>query len=177
MIKAIQWTLAVLGIAALLVVGAGFFLPTGFAIERSTLIAAPADRVFNLVVDPREWKRWTVWNRRDPDMEISYGGPPFGQGARWSWKSESEGNGSMTFTRVVPNERLGYELSFPDFGMKSEGEILLAPAGNATRVTWTNRGDVGTNPLKRYLAVAMDRMVGPDFEAGLANLKQLAERP
>ena len=177
MIKAIQWTLAVLGIAALLVVGAGFFLPTGFAIERSTVIEAPADRVFNLVVDPREWKRWTVGNRRDPGMEISYGGPPFGQGARWSWKSESEGNGSMTFTRVVPNERLGYELSFPDFGMKSEGEILLVPAGTATRVTWTNRGDVGTNPLKRYLAVAMDRMVGPDFEAGLANLKQLAERP
>lgn len=177
MIKAIQWTLAVVGIAALLVVGAGFFLPTSFAVERSVVVDAPADRVFNLVVDPREWKRWTVWNQRDPDMEISYGGPPFGQGARWSWISKSEGTGSMTFTRVVPNERLGYELSFPDFGMKSEGELILAAAGKGTRVTWTNRGDVGRNPLKRYLAVSMDRLVGPDFEAGLANLKQLAERP
>jgi len=61
--------------------------------------------------------------------------------------------------------------------MKSEGDLLLAPAGSGTRVTWTNRGDVGRNPLKRYLAMAMDRMVGPDFEAGLANLKRVAERP
>lgn len=177
MIKAIQWMLAVVGIAALLIVGAGFFLPSGFAVERSVVIDAPSDRVFNLVVDPREWKRWTVWNRRDPDMEIAYAGPPFGQGARWSWKSKSEGEGSMTFARVVPNERLGYELSFPEFGMKSEGELILVPAGSGTRVTWTNRGDVGRNPLKRYLAISMDRMVGPDFEAGLANLKQLAEKP
>ena len=177
MIKAIQWTLAVVGFAALLVVGAGFFLPSDFAVERSIVVDAPADRVFNLVVDPREWKRWTVWNRRDPQMEITYSGPPFGQGARWAWKSKSEGSGVMTFTRVVPNERLGYELSFPDFGTKSEGDIILVPAGKGTRVTWTNQGDMGRNPLKRYLAVSMDRLVGPDFEAGLANLKQLAEKP
>jgi uncharacterized protein YndB with AHSA1/START domain len=176
MIKAIQWTLAVLGILALLVVGAGFLLPTSYAVERSVVIDAPADRIFNHVVDPREWKRWSVWNQRDPNMQVSYGGPPFGQGARWSWKSESEGAGTMTFVRVVPNELLGYELQFADFGMKSEGELSLAPAGSGTRVTWSNRGDVGTNPLKRYLAAAMDRMVGPDFEAGLANLKRLAEQ-
>ena len=178
MIKAIQWTLAVVGVAALLVVGAGFFLPTSFAVERSVIVDAPADRVFNLVVDPREWKRWTVWNRRDPDMEITYNGPPFGQGARWAWKSRTEGEGSMTFTRVVPNERVGYELFFPELNMKSEGELILEPASqSATRLTWTNRGDVGRNPLQRYLAVSMDRLVGPDFEGGLANLKQLAERP
>lgn len=177
MIKAIQWTLAVVGFLALMVVGAGMLLPSRFEVERSILVDATPDRVFNHVVDPREWQRWTVWSQRDPGMQVTYAGPPFGQGARWSWVSESEGSGSMTFTRVVPNERLGYELSFADFGMKSEGEILLVPAGSATRVTWTNRGDVGKNPLKRYLAAAMDRMVGPDFEAGLANLKRLVEKP
>jgi uncharacterized protein YndB with AHSA1/START domain len=177
MIKAIQWTLAVVGFLALLVVGVGFFLPTGFEVERSIVIDAPADRIFNYVVDPREWKKWTVWNERDPNMEISYAGPPFGQGARWSWSSKTEGAGSMTFVRVVPNAQLGYELSFPEFGMKSEGDLLLAPAGSGTRVTWTNRGDVGRNPLKRYLALSMDRLVGPDFERGLANLKRLSEKP
>ena len=177
MIKAIQWALAVVGFVALLMVGVGFFLPTDFAVERSVVVDAPPERVFNFVVDPREWKKWTVWNQRDPNMEITYGGPPFGQGARWAWKSASEGSGNMTFTRVVPNQRLGYELTFADFGMKSEGELLLVPAGSGTRVTWTNRGDVGRNPLKRYVAVAMDRLVGPDFEGGLANLKRLAEAP
>jgi uncharacterized protein YndB with AHSA1/START domain len=177
MIKAIQWALAVVGFLALLVVGVGMFLPTQFEVERSIVIDAPPERVFNFIVDPREWKKWTVWNQRDPAMEITYAGPPFGQGARWSWASKTEGSGSMTFSRVVPNERLGYELSFPDFGMKSEGDLLLVPAGSATRVTWTNKGDVGRNPLKRYLAATMDRLVGPDFEGGLANLKKVAEKP
>ena len=66
MIKAIQWTLAMVGFLALLVVGVGLFLPTQFAVERSIVIDAPADRVFNYLVDPREWKKWTVWNQRDP---------------------------------------------------------------------------------------------------------------
>ncbi len=176
MIKLIQWTLAILGMVALALVGAGFLLPTTFAVQRSVEIAAPPARVFNHVVDPREWRKWTVWNERDPKMEISYSGPPFGQGARWSWKSATEGSGRMTFTRVVPNERLGYELLFPEYNMKSEGELTLEPAGTGTRLTWTNGGDVGANPLKRYLAFFMDRIVGPDFERGLANLKALSER-
>ena len=177
MIKAIQWALAVVGFLALLAVGVGLFLPSDFAVERSIVVDAPAERVFNLVVDPREWKKWTVWNQRDPNMQITYSGPPFGQGARWSWKSASEGSGSMTFVRVVPIERLAYELALADFGMKSEGELFLVPAGKGTRVTWTSRGSVGRNPLKRYFAVAMDRMIGPDFEGGLANLKRVAEAP
>ena len=176
-IKIVQWTLAIVSVVALAVVGIGLVLPSAFQVSRSIEVFAPPDRIFNHVVDPREWKRWTVWNQRDPDMEVHYAGPPFGQGARWSWNSRTEGKGTMTFVKVVPNERLGYELSFPDMGMKSSGEIILEPAGKATRVTWTNAGDVGGNPLKRYVAVLMDRMVGPDFEAGLANLKRLAETP
>jgi hypothetical protein len=61
--------------------------------------------------------------------------------------------------------------------MRSKGAITLEPAGGGTRVTWTNTGDTGGNPLKHYLAASMDRMVGPDFEQGLANLKALAEKP
>jgi len=129
------------------------------------------------VVEPRRWKDWSVWTRRDPDMRITYGGPPFGMGAKWSWVSKTEGSGSMEFTRVEPDRSVEYALSFPEFGMKSTGALRLEPAGNATRVTWTNSGDVGGNPLKHYLALMMDRMVGPDFEAGLANLKSLAEKP
>jgi uncharacterized protein YndB with AHSA1/START domain len=129
------------------------------------------------VADPRVWANWSVWMQRDPKMEVKYSGPPFGQGARWSWKSESEGSGSMEFVRVVPNQRIEYALHFPEFNMKSTGAFTFDPAGGGTRVTWTNGGDVGGNPLKHYLAVMMDRMVGPDFEKGLASLKQLAEKP
>ncbi len=60
--------------------------------------------------------------------------------------------------------------------MTSRGQLLLAPDGNGTRVTWTNEGDMGGNPVNRYFGLMMDRLVGPDFEAGLANLKGLAEK-
>ena len=175
--KIVQWTLAFVGIAALAIVGIGFFLPSKFEVARSVVIAAPADKVYDLVADPRLWAKWSVWNQRDPAMEIRYSGPLFGQGAKWSWKSKSEGSGAMEFTHVEPNRRVEYALSFADFGMKSAGAFQIDPSPAGTRVVWTNAGDVGTNPLKHYLAVAMDRMVGPDFEAGLANLKALAEKP
>jgi hypothetical protein len=61
-------------------------------------------------------------------------------------------------------------------GMSSRGAFTLAPAGNATRVSWTNEGDVGRNPLMRWFVPFMDSMMGPDFEGGLANLKALAEK-
>jgi hypothetical protein len=97
-------------------------------------------------------------------------------GAKWSWDSKSEGRGSMEFMRVEPNRRVDYRLVFPDFNMTSRGSLVLEPAGSGTDVVWVHRGDTGGNPLKHYLAAMMDRMVGPDFEQGLANLKSLAEK-
>jgi uncharacterized protein YndB with AHSA1/START domain len=176
--KIIQWSLAVIGTIALALVATGFFLPSKFLVSRSIEINAPAAKVYDLVADPRLWPKWSAWNQRDPAMELSFAGPPFGQGARWAWKSKKEGSGSMEFVRVEPNRRIAYALSFADFGMKSNGEFVFdtTPAAG-TRVTWTIAGDVGSNPLKHFLAAFMDRMVGPDFEQGLANLKALAEKP
>jgi uncharacterized protein YndB with AHSA1/START domain len=177
MMKFIQWTLAVIGIIALALVATGFFLPSRFMVTRSLDMGAPPAKVYDLVADPRAWSKWSVWIQRDPGMELLYSGPPFGQGARWRWNSKKEGSGSMEFVRVEPNRRIEYSLSLPEFGLKSAGEFTFVPAGSGTRVTWTNAGDVGSNPLKHFLAVFMDKMVGPDFEGGLANLKAVAEKP
>ena len=173
--KILQWALAVVGALALLAVAVGFCLPSAFEVRRAIDVKAPPARVYDLVADPRLWSKWSAWSRRDPQMDVSYSGPPFGQGARWSWKSKSEGTGSMEFVRVVPNARIEYSLLFADFGLRSGGQFAFEPREGGTRVTWTNAGDVGGNPLKHYLALMMDRLVGPDFEAGLANLKAVAE--
>jgi uncharacterized protein YndB with AHSA1/START domain len=175
--KIIQWTLAVLGAVVLLVVVVGFFVPSTFKVERSAVINAPPKKIYDLVVEPRQWAKWSVWNKRDPGMKITYKGPPFGMGAKWEWVSKSEGSGSMELTRVEPDRVVEYSLSFPEYNMRSTGAIALEPSGSATKVTWNNAGDVGANPLKHYLTLMMDRMVGPDFEAGLANLKAIAETP
>src|SRR4051812_8468541 len=126
---------------------------------------------------PTGWGEWSMWNRRDPSMAMTFFGPESGAGAGWSWDSKTEGKGRMTFLTADPARGFTYELYFPDFDSTSTGEIRFEPQGNATRLTWTNAGNVGRNPLMHYLAPLMDHMVGPDFEAGLANLKVMAERP
>jgi uncharacterized protein YndB with AHSA1/START domain len=175
--KWIKRIAVVIGLLIGVVVIGGWFISPTFTVSRSVTVAAPADKVFALLVDPREWKRWTVWNRRDPGMEITYSGPPSGVGAGWAWTSASEGSGRMTFTAVQPTQGITYELFFPDFGTTSTGDLRLAPEGAGTRVTWTMNGNMGSNPVFRWMTLAMDGMVGQDFEAGLANLKALAEQP
>jgi len=169
---------AVLAVAAVavLLLGIGLLLPSGFKVQRSVVVNAPASKVYPLIADPRQWKQWAVWNRRDPAMQMQYSGSEIGTGAKWEWQSKTEGNGAMEFTAAVPNKHVDYALSFPDLGMSSRGELRLTAEGSGTRVTWTNEGDMGSNPVNRYFGLVMDRLVGPDFEAGLVNLKTLAER-
>lgn len=159
-----------------LLLAIGMILPSGFKVQRSVDFAATPEQIYPLIADPREWKRWSVWNQRDPAMTVQYTGAASGAGARWAWQSKSEGNGEMEFVNALPNERVDYTLSFPDFGMRSTGQLRLEPGASGTRVTWSNEGEMGSNPVNRYVALFMDRMVGPDFEGGLKNLKALVDR-
>lgn len=175
--KVVKWILiVVLALFAFLLLG-GLLLSPKFKAVASISVNAPPDKVYALVADPRRWKEWTVWNRRDPAMEITYSGPPSGSGAGWAWKSKSEGDGRMTFTAADPGKLLAYDLYFPDFGTTSKGDLAFAAEGAATKVTWTMNGDMGGNVLFRWFALFADKMVAKDFDAGLANLKALAEKP
>ncbi len=175
-----RWLLRIAGglvLVVFLVAAGGFFVPSLYHVERSLLIAAPPQRIYPFVATPRRWQEWSMWNRRDPAMAMTFFGPSEGVGAGWSWNSKTEGQGRMTFVTADPLRGFTYTLYFPDVEATSTGEIRMTPEGAGTRVTWTNTGDLGKNPLMHYMALAMDRMVGPDFDAGLANLKTLAERP
>lgn len=175
--RIVKWIVIVLLALAAILVGGGYLLSPKFTVTRSISIQAPADKVYALVGDPRGWKQWTVWNRRDPAMQVEYFGPPNGAGAGWAWKSQSEGDGRMTFTAAEPGRRVVYDLFFPDFGTTSSGDFTFVPEGGGTKVTWTMNGDMGANPLFRWFALNADSMVGKDFEAGLSGLKEVAEKP
>jgi uncharacterized protein YndB with AHSA1/START domain len=175
MLKAIKIVLGLVALLALVLVLGGYLLSPKFTVERRITIQAPAERVYALVADPKGWQRWGEWNRRDPHMAIEYSGAASGVGAVWSWKSKSQGDGRMTFTAAEPGRRLAYDLYFPDFGTTSSGELRLQAQGSGTEVVWVMNGDMGSNPLFRWIALNADSMVGQDFEAGLKNLQQLAE--
>ena len=158
----------------ILVLAVGFLLPATYSAQRSVSISAPVDKVFPLVVNQKEWKRWSVWNQRDPNMQLTYAGPDAAAGAKWTWKSKSEGNGGVEWSAVESNKRIGYILTMEDMKPAS-GDLTFTPEGNGTKVTWSINGDGGMNPIFRWFGLFMDKLVGPDFEAGLKNLKKLAE--
>jgi uncharacterized protein YndB with AHSA1/START domain len=174
--KILKWLLIVVLAVVVLLFAGGYLISPKFTVARSVVINAPADKVYPLVADPRRWKEWSVWNRRDPAMAIEYSGPESGAGAVWSWKSKSQGDGKMTFTAAEPGRRVAFDLFFPDFGTTSRGDLVFAAQGSGTQVTWTMNGDMGSNPLFRWFALTADSMVGKDFEAGLSALKALAEK-
>lgn len=176
LIKILKWAVAlVLALVAVVAIGGMLLSPT-FQVSRSRQIQAPPDKLYALVAAPKAWQQWSVWNRRDPAMAITYSGPESGVGAAWDWKSTSQGNGGMRLTAVEPPQRVAYEIHFEGFNRPSTGELRFKPAGNGTEVTWTMNGDMGGNPLYRWFALFSDRMIGQDFDAGLANLQALAEK-
>jgi uncharacterized protein YndB with AHSA1/START domain len=172
----LKWlALPVLGLAMALVGGATLISPR-YTVTRSEAIQAPPDKVYGLLVDPRSWMEWTVWKRRDPRMSVVYSGPPSGAGAALSWSSKRMGSGSLTFTHAKHNELIAYELDLASLGLKSQGELTLHSDGQWTQVTWTMRGELGGNIVRRWIALLMDPVFGRDFRDGLVNLKTLAER-
>ncbi|WP_418320233.1 SRPBCC family protein [Piscinibacter sakaiensis] len=168
--------LIVVALLAALVWGGGMLLSPKFTVIRSVEIQAPPEQVYALVADPKAWQQWSAWNRRDPEMQMSFSGEPVGAGAGWAWRSKSQGNGRMAFIAADPNRKLDYDLQFEDFEATSKGSFIFEPIDGGTRVSWTLNGDMGDKPPMRWFALGADYMIGPDFEAGLRNLKSVAEK-
>ena len=172
---ALKKLLMVVGVVIVLFVATSFFIPKDYSVERTINIDAQPSEIYPYVVDLKEWKKWGVWFKRDPDMKLDYSGPDRAIGMRSEWLSETEGNGEMEITQLEHNRRVMYRLYFPDFDMGSSGVVEIEPTENGSLVTWRDEGSVDNNPINKYFALMMDSMIGPDFEMGLENLKILAE--
>jgi hypothetical protein len=148
-----------------------------FRVERSIDIVAPAERILPLIADFHAWTQWSPWEDRDPDMQRSYGGAASGKGATYAWQGNSKvGQGSMEILDATP-QRVVVDLQFlKPFKAHNKAEFVLQPRGSGTHVSWAM---TGSSPLMMRvigLFMSMDKMVGKDFEAGLAKLKSAAEK-
>jgi len=165
--------LAIAGIILLLVI-VGLFLPSEYALERSITIQAPIDAVFAQVNDLRNWEKWGPWQEEDPTTKITYGDSTIGVGASYSWTSEKSGDGSLVIVESVQNQSITTDLDFGTEG-KAQGHWTFEQTDDGVRVTWGMHGDSGYNLIGRYFGMMMDTMVGPYFDKGLANMKEIAE--
>ena len=153
------------------------FQPAHFKIERSATIAAPPATVFPHVNDFHRWEAWSPWAKLDPAMKTTYAGSPAGTGAVYSWAGDSKvGEGRMTLTDSRPNDRITIKLEFlKPFAATNTTEFIFRPSADQTAVTWTMSGEKDLMSKAFGLFVNMDKMIGADFEKGLAQLKAVAE--
>ncbi|AXQ29271.1 hypothetical protein D0B54_11480 [Solimonas sp. K1W22B-7] len=160
-------------------IGVGFFvLPDTARIERSVLVQASPAQIFPLVNGFTRFNQWQPWAKMDPAMKTERSGPAEGVGARQAWHSEQEsvGSGSLEIIESLPNERVRMQLQYTGFDGDNRSSFTLQPEGEGTRVTWLYETSFQGNILGRWFGLMLDGMVGKDYEAGLLNLKLLAER-
>ncbi len=161
-------------LVVLLLVAAG--KPKIFRIQRSLTINAPPEKIAPLILDFHQWKLWSPYENLDPAMRRTYSGAPSGKGAIYNWDSDGKaGNGRMEILSA-DIQMVVIKLDFEKpFKANNTAEFLFVPQHGATNVTWAM---FGPHPfMMRFMCLFMnvDKMVGSDFEKGLASLKAAAE--
>jgi hypothetical protein len=150
-----------------------------FTITRSTTIAANPQVIHGLVDDFHEWVKWSPWEDLDPALQRSYSGPERGIGAHYAWKGNRKaGEGWMEITGSAP-DRVEIDLSFmKPMRSTQQVEFVVTPTSGGSDVTWRMSGQHEGLMMNLFSkVVSMDRLVGKDFEKGLARLKATAEAP
>lgn len=147
-----------------------------FRVERSTVVQAPAGKIFALVDDFHNWNAWTPYNK-DPDMTKMFSGPASGVGAIYEWAGNQQvGEGKIEITAALPDAKITLKLDFiRPFVAHNTAEFTFVAHGEATLVTWAMFGPQPYFGKLMSLFFNVDKMVGRDFEKGLAQLKAVAE--
>jgi hypothetical protein len=173
--KWLKRVLIALGALVALLVLTAYLFPRHVAVDRSIVIAAPADAIYPLIVEPRRFQEWSPWYEKDPNAKYTYEGPERGVGASVRWSGNRDvGEGSQTVIVAEENRRVLTALDFGSQGT-AEASFTLSPEGGGTRVVWGFVTDLGFNPVFRWFGLFFDRLLGPEYEQGLANLKRVVE--
>ncbi|HUC98909.1 MAG TPA: SRPBCC family protein [Candidatus Polarisedimenticolaceae bacterium] len=151
--------------------------PSEFRVTRTARMRAPAPAVFAQVNDFHKWEAWNPWGKLDPAMKQEYQGARAGTGAVYAWAGNKEvGEGRMTIIESRPNDLIRINLEFfRPFAATNIAEFTFRPEGDQTAVTWSMRGKNNFMGKAIHLFMNMDKMIGTQFEHGLAQMKSIVE--
>jgi uncharacterized protein YndB with AHSA1/START domain len=177
MLETVLIILAILAVVILAILFLASRKPNEFRVTRSGTISAPPSAVFPHIADFHNWEAWSPWAKMDPNAKNSFEGAAAGPGAMFSWSGNSKvGAGKMTILETRPSELVKIKLEFlRPMKCTNTAEFTLQPLGNQTTVIWNMYGPNSLFGKVFSLFVDCDKMVGRDFEAGLANMKEIVE--
>jgi hypothetical protein len=172
------FTIAIV-VAVLLAALLGFAAtrPNTFEVKRAQSVQAPAERIFPLIDDFHKWVSWSPYEKLDPTMTKTFSGAQSGKGAIYNWAGNSKaGEGRMEIVEAAAPSRIRIKLDFlKPFEGHNTAEFTLEAKGPATNVTWAMYGPQPFLFKLMSIFLSMDKMLGKEFAAGLANLKAIAE--
>ena len=169
--------LLVLAVVVAAILGAAAMKSDDFRVSRSTMIRAPRERLFPLVTDFHNWASWSPFEKLDPAMQKTFSGASSGKGAIYEWSGNAKaGAGRMEVTGIDAPARAVIKLDFlKPFEGHNTSEFTFDIKGDSTEVTWSMYGPSAFPMKVMQIFITMDRMMGKDFETGLANLKAVGE--
>lgn len=152
--------------------------PDDFRVQRSVSIKAPPDKIYALILDLHAWTAWSPYEKKDPAMKRTFSGAASGKGAVYEWDGDKNvGAGRMEIVEASAPSKVGIKLDFlKPFEGHNTAEFTMLPSGDSTTVTWAMYGPSPYIAKVMGTFFSMDRMIGDDFAAGLANLKTIAEK-
>ncbi len=177
MLKIIGIVAACLAVAIVAVLIYAATKPDSFHVQRSASIKAPPDKIFPLIDEFKNWSAWSPYEHKDPAMKRTFGAITHGKGAVYEWDGNGQvGSGRITIVDTTSPSKVDIKLDMMrPITTHNDVAFTLVPEGDGTKVTWAMTGGVPYVAKIMHVFFNMDRMVGGDFEAGLANLKRIAE--
>jgi len=177
-------TIAVIAIALATVTAIVLILastkPDTFSVQRAAAVRAPAERIFPLISNFHQWVNWSPWENKDPAMKRTYSGAESGKGAVYAWDgNKNVGSGRMEILDASSPSKIVIKLDFfKPFEGHNTAEFTIQPERDAatTNITWVMHGPAPFMSKVMQVVMNLDKMIGKDFEAGLANLKELTEK-
>ena len=173
-LKKILLVIAVLiGISAI----AGMLMSSKFTMERSIVINANEQVIFDQINTLKNWEKWSPWQKMDLSAKMTYSGPASGVGAGYSWESTNKnmGNGSLAISESTPFSSITTDLDFRENG-KAISTYKLEKADGGVKLTWSFDSDAGKNPFKKLMMNLVGKnFMNKTFDEGLNSIKQIAE--
>ena len=180
MLEIIAIIAAILAIAIVIILILASTKPATFSVRRSAAVQAPAEAIFPLINNFHQWARWSPWEKRDPAMKRDYSGAESGKGAVYAWDgNKNAGSGRMEILDASSSSKITIKLDFfKPFEGHNTAEFTFVPEREAaaTNVIWVMQGPSSFMSKVMQVFMDLDKMIGRDFETGLANLKTLTEK-
>jgi uncharacterized protein YndB with AHSA1/START domain len=178
MLETVAVIAVVLAIAIAIVLFLASTKPDTFSVQRAATMKAPPETIFALINDFHQWGTWSPWEHKDPAMQRTFSGAQSGKGSVYVWDgNKNVGSGRMEILEASAPSKIVIKLDFfKPFEGHNTAEFTMLPQGDATNLTWLMHGPAPFMSRLMQVFMNMDRMIGKDFETGLANLKKATEQ-